>query len=208
MKFKGDENFKFVLKCFLILIFRYEGASTIFGPHTLTIYINRFIKLFDALLRGSTVDPGPMPIDQDSKQISLMTKVYYDGHPIGSGFGYVIKQPRKIYRRGESLYTSFIAGNPRNNLMTDSSYFFVERFISSNDGVDEWKIVATDANWETKFKWIRVSMIFGRSDIEFFWDIPESTIPGEYRVRHKGFYRYILGGVYGYEGSTIKFSIV
>lgn len=189
---------------------RYEGASTIFGPHTLTIYTNKFVKLLDAILRGSSVDPGPMPIDQDTKQISLMTRVFYDGHPIGSGFGYVIQQPRKVYKCGEIVFTSFIAGNPRNNFMTDSSFFFVERLISRNDseGSDEWKVVATDANWETKFKWIRVSMIFGRSDIEFFWEIPRDTKPGEYRVKHEGFYRYILGGVYPYQGSTESFQIV
>ncbi|KAG5667320.1 hypothetical protein PVAND_015304 [Polypedilum vanderplanki] len=182
---------------------RYEGASTIFGPHTLTIYINRFIKLLDAMLRGAAVDPGPMPIDQDSKQISLVTKVYYDGHAIGSGFGYVVTQPKKSYRRGQIVTCKFVAGNPRNNFMTDSSYFFVERLVSNG----EWQMVATDADWETKFKWTRLSMILGRSEIEFMWEIPESTPSGEYRVRHQGYYQYILGGVYYYQGSTEHFNI-
>ncbi|XP_070501722.1 neutral ceramidase [Chironomus tepperi] len=181
---------------------RYEGASTIFGPHTLTIYINRFIKLLDAMMRDKTIDPGPMPINQDTKQISLVTKVYYDGYAIGSGFGYVINQPKRSYRRGDLVSVSFVAGNPRNNLMTDSSYFYVERIVN-----DEWMIVATDANWETKFKWTRISMILGRSEIEFLWDIPETALSGEYRIRHRGYYAYILGGVYPYQGSTNHFII-
>lgn len=152
------------------------------------------------MLRGSIIDPGPMPIDQDTKQISLVTKVLYDGHAIGSGFGYVINQPKKSYRRGETLQVSFVAGNPRNNFMTDSSYFFVDRLSNEN----EWQVVATDANWETKFKWTRVSMILGRSEIEFIWEIPESAIRGEYRVRHQGYYQYILGefkvtGIYNFK---------
>lgn len=182
---------------------RYEGASTIFGPHTLTIYINRFIKLLDVMLRGGSVDPGPMPIDQDNKQISLMTKVYYDGHPIGSGFGYVIQAPRKFYRPGETVHVAFVSGNPRNNFMTDSSYFFVERLVGPKD----FQVVATDANWETKFKWTRISMLLGRSEIEFFWEIPRDVVGGEYRIRHRGFFKYILGGIYEYEGSTPHFQV-
>jgi neutral ceramidase len=180
--------------------FRYEGASTIFGPHTLTIYVNRFVKLLDAMMHGSVVDPGPMPPNQDSKQISLVTKVYYDGHPFGSGFGYVIVQPKKQYQRGETVFVSFVSGNPRNNLMSDSSYFYVERIVD-----DGWQVVATDANWETKFKWTRVSMILGRSEIEFSWEIPGSALAGEYRIRHAGYFKYILGGVYPYQGSTEHF---
>lgn len=87
--------------------------------------------------------------------------------------------------------------------MSDSSYFYVERLEA--DG--SWSIVATDANWETKFKWTRVSMILGRSEIEFYWEIPDRTRRGEYRIRHKGYYRYILGGVYPYQGSTEHFTI-
>lgn len=183
---------------------RYEGASTIFGPHTLTIYISQFIKLLGAIITGERVEPGPSPIDQDTKQISLMTKVYYDGHAIGSGFGYVITQPRKTYQRGEILRTVFVSGNPRNHLMSDSSYFFVERLMENGD----WKIIATDANWETLFKWTRTSSILGRSTIEFIWEIPEDEISsGIYRVRHKGYYRYIFGGIYPYQGSTEHFTI-
>lgn len=183
---------------------RYEGASTIFGPHTLTIYINRFVKLLDAMMRGTNVDPGPMPIDQDNKQISLVTKVYYDGHAIGSGFGYVILQPRRAYRFGEIVHVAFVSGNPRNNFMNDASYFYVEQQIGPN----EWKVVATDANWETKFKWTRVSMLLGRSEIELFWDIPMNVVKGVYRIKHRGYFKYILGGIFSYEGSTEHFQII
>jgi neutral ceramidase len=183
---------------------RYEGASTIFGPHTHTIYTNRFVKLLDALMRGASLEPGPMPIDQDNKQISLITKVYYDGHAIGSGFGYVILQPRHAYRVGETVHVCFVSGNPRNNFMNDSSYFFVERW----EGGEKWAVVATDANWETKFRWTSVSMLLGRSEIEFFWDIPSEMSEGEYRIRHNGYFKYIFGGIYPYQGSTEHFRIV
>lgn len=182
---------------------RYEGASTIFGPHTLPIYIQQFTKLLAAMLSNTPVSPGPYPVNQDRKQISLVTQVYYDGHAYKSGFGYVLNQPRKFYIRGEAVVCSFVSGNPRNNLMTDSSYFYVERLTDNGS----WAIEATDANWETKFKWTRTSTIMGRSEIEFFWEIPNGARKGEYRVRHKGYYRYILGGLYAYQGSTEHFTV-
>lgn len=182
---------------------RYEGASTIFGPYTLPIYIQQFAKLLAAMISNQPVTPGPLPIDQDSKQISLTTKVFYDGHAYNSGFGYVLKQPRKLYSHGETVTCSFVSGNPRNNLMTDSSYFYVEHL--DDDGT--WTVVATDANWETKFKWTRVSMILGRSEINFYWTIPVGVKIGTFRVRHVGSYRYILGGLYPYQGSTEHFNV-
>lgn len=182
---------------------RYEGASTIFGPNTLPIYTQQFLKLLTAMMERTPVSPGPMPKDQDNKQISLVTKVYYDGHAVGSGFGYVLNQPKKSYNIGEIVSVTFVAGNPRNNLMTDSSYFIVERANSNGS----WSIIATDANWETKFIWTRVSTILGRSEIEFIWETTPKTPKGEYRIRHKGYYRYIFGGVYPYQGSTNYFTV-
>ncbi|CRL07958.1 CLUMA_CG020983, isoform A [Clunio marinus] len=182
---------------------RYEAASTIFGPHTLSIYIEQFSKLLSAMISKSVLKPGPMPPDQDEKQISLMTKVYYDGYPYGSGFGYVIMQPKQSYNTGELLKTSFVAANPRNNLMSNKSFFYVERL--NPDG--NWKVVATDADWETKFMWQRVSMILGQSEIEFHWEIPKGTKSGEYRVRHNGFYRYILGGTYPYQEFEMNLTV-
>jgi neutral ceramidase len=122
---------------------RYEGASTIFGPFTLPIYIHQFTDLMNALVDRASISPGPYPVDQDQKQISLITNVYYDGHPYKSGFGYVTEQPRNSYSTGETATATFVSGNPRNNLMTGSSYFFVERLDESGN----WQVVATDADW-------------------------------------------------------------
>lgn len=140
---------------------RYEGASTIFGKHTLTIYINQYRKLLQSILNNRAVAPGPFPPNQEDKQISLSTGVIYDGHGFGWGwflwnfvcrlfmlhsfnlyidFGYVRYQPMDAYKRGDVVYTKFVSGNPRNNLMTDSSYFIVEQ--KQPDG--NWKTIAND----------------------------------------------------------------
>lgn len=76
----------------------------------------------------------------------LFSKVVYDGHPIGKDFGHIIQQPFGAYNRGETVYTRLVSGNPRNNHMLESSFFFVEKQLPNG----EWMVVATDANWETR----------------------------------------------------------
>ena len=76
-----------------------------------------------------------------------MPPVFYDGHPYNLRFGDVKIQPRNFYRKGEVVYAKFVSGNPRNNLMHEKSYFLVEKLQENGD----WKIVMTDANWETRY---------------------------------------------------------
>lgn len=60
---------------------------------------------------------------------------------------------------------------------------------------------------ETMFKWTRTSMILGRSEIRFTWTVPDSIKSGEYRIRHRGYYKHVLGSVHPYTGSTRHFII-
>lgn len=124
---------------------RYEAASTIFGPHTLTIYLEQYEKLAYAMVRNETLDPGPTPIFLDDKVVSLMPPVFYDGTPFGHRFGDVTRHPATEYKRGGRLNVQFISGNPRNNLQHDRTYLTIE--FQRPDG--SWIIVATDSNWET-----------------------------------------------------------
>lgn len=183
---------------------RYEAGSTPFGPHSLTILQRQFSMLYSAMSNNQTVAPGPTPPDQTNQQISTLTPVVYDTAALGATYGSMVLQPRATYRRGDDLKVTFVAGNPRNNLMTESSYFFVERRLPNNT----WVIVATDANWETRFIWRRVGFILGRSEIDFFWDIPKNAETGVYRIRHQGAQRGILTGVRQYQGSTRNFEIM
>ncbi|XP_053697555.1 neutral ceramidase-like [Sabethes cyaneus] len=183
---------------------RYEGASTLYGPHTLTIYLDRFKKLMEAIVTGEKVQPGPEPPFEDYKQITLSTGVVFDGHPFRMYFGDVQIQPEESYKKGATIKAMFVAGNPRNNLMHEKTYLTVEKQVGEND----WKIVATDASWDTRFKWIRKSTLFAYSDVEVEWETGQETEPGTYRIQHFGYWRYILGGTYPYNGTTRNFSIL
>lgn len=100
---------------------------------------------------------------------------------IDSGrFGRVVVEPRATYGRRELVFTTFISGNPRNDLRTENSYFYVQQLQTNG----QWRTVATDANWETQFIWRRTSTLLGQSEIDFYWTIPDNVENGTYRIRH------------------------
>ncbi|XP_055710331.1 neutral ceramidase-like [Phlebotomus papatasi] len=184
---------------------RYEGASTLFGPHTLTIYLDQFSKLVQSMLSEEEVDPGPEPAHlEDKNLLTLQTGVLYDGHPYGHDFGTVKVQPKPRYIPGQTVRVVFIAANPRNNLLHEDTFLRVERL---DEARNEWRTVATDANWETLFRWTRVSMILGFSDVEILWEIPQGTPAGKYRISHLGYYQYIFGGKFPYNGTSQVFVV-
>lgn len=125
---------------------RYEAASTIFGPHTLTIYLQQFQLLTQAMIRDEAVSSGPPPPVLDGKVISFQPPVVFDGSPFGKHFGSVTLQPNEHYSLGERVIVHFVSANPRNNLKHENTYFTVERLIDD----DQWEVVATDASWDTK----------------------------------------------------------
>lgn len=129
---------------------RYEGASTIYGPHTLTLYIDQYQKLVTSMVKNEVVEHGPTPPFMDDDLLSLTTGVIFDGHPIGRGFGTLKVQPNASYRIGDTVTAKFIAANPRNNLMHGRTYMTVERI--STEAV--WNVVATDASWETMYAFV------------------------------------------------------
>lgn len=125
---------------------RYEAASTIYGPYTHSIYMDTFERLVKAMLQRTKVDPGPSPPYMNDRMLNMNTGVIFDGHPIGKDFGHVKVQPKKQYTIGETVIATFIAGNPRNNIFHEKTYFVVERQINE----ERWKIAYTDASWDTK----------------------------------------------------------
>ncbi|XP_033216414.1 neutral ceramidase isoform X2 [Belonocnema kinseyi] len=184
---------------------RYEGASTIYGPYTLPIYLKQYKELTRAALRRIPVAPGPDPEDFSSiTLLSLVPPVIFDTPSWNRSFGSCILQPPKSAKPGDTVTVEFVSGHPRNDLMTERSFLTVERLEQE----ENWIPVATDADWETKFIWSRTSSILGSSKVTIIWTIPEVVEPGEYRIRHNGNYRYIFGGIYSYQGVTNHFQVI
>ncbi|KAK9871121.1 hypothetical protein WA026_011405 [Henosepilachna vigintioctopunctata] len=184
---------------------RYEGASTIFGPHSLEIYQNVYTGLAEALLKDEDLPIGPIPPDFTSKLISFNLPVVFDAAPEGKHFGDCVQEPPSEVARGQTVTAKFIAGHPRNNMMHGKTFMAVEKLMPNNS----WKVVYNDANWETRFKWKKTCVLKGTSEATIEWDIPEDQEPGTYRLRHFGNHKIILVGlVLPYSGTSDSFTVV
>ncbi|XP_046709278.1 neutral ceramidase [Silurus meridionalis] len=164
---------------------RYEGASTIYGPHTLSAYIQHFRGLAKAIAEGKTGElpkgPDP-PFFKESQLFSLLPVIPADKTPTNTTFGQVLEQVNPQYKVGEVVSVTFVAGNPRNSAdMRDKTFVTVEKFLTATS---TWEVVHTDASWETRFHWIKGTA--GQSNATVEWHIPLSAERGNYRIRHFG----------------------
>lgn len=182
---------------------RYEGASTIYGPHTLEAYISEFTNLTQALLANITRLDGPEPPLLLSKQLSLRPGVVFDYPVFKHKFGDVLLQPDDVYQPGMTVTTTFVSAHPQNNLMLDNSYLTVERKNSQ-----DWTVVSTDSSLDTKFIWKRTNPILGQSISRIEWTVPEDAKPGLYRIRHFGTSKSIFQHLSDFEGTSKTFQVV
>lgn len=181
---------------------RYEAASSPYGPHHLTIYQQQYARLYTALANRFTVEPGPAPLDQSEDQLTFLRQSPVDSSG-SSQFGAVLLQPQESYSRGAEVTATFVSGSPRNDLMTEGSYFYVQQQQANGD----WNDIATDANWETRFVWRRTNQLLGQSEIDFYWNVPENVQNGVYRIRHVGASRGLFTGIRRYQGTTRTFNV-
>ncbi|KAL5742621.1 hypothetical protein ACOSP7_029353 [Xanthoceras sorbifolium] len=185
---------------------RYEGASTLYGPHTLSAYIQEFQKLARALVNGQTVEPGPQPPDLLDKQISLLTPVVMDATPVGVNFGDVKTDvlANSTFKKGDMVSVTFWSGCPRNDLMTEGTYALVE--ILQNQKT--WVPAYDDDDFCLRFKWSRPEKLSPQSYATMEWRIPRSADSGVYRIRHFGASKNLLGSISHFTGSSRAFVVV
>ncbi|KAK5987107.1 Acylsphingosine deacylase 3 [Cladobotryum mycophilum] len=189
---------------------RYEGASTLYGPHTLAAYIDRTKALLHLL--GSNVttgqaarDAGPLPPDNSKLSYSFIPGVLYDGRPWSRDYGETKSDVNKIhFLQGDVVTATFVGANPRNNLRLEQTYAAVEH---RQPGKNEWTIVRDDSDWGLAFGWRRTSKILGTSEADITWEIEDWTPPGEYRLRYFGDAKSLGGKVTAFEGTSRAFYI-
>ena len=66
---------------------RYEAASTIYGPHTLSAYIQQYSLMVEAMLAGERLERGTPPPNLLDKQLRLVPGVVMDNPAIGHKMG-------------------------------------------------------------------------------------------------------------------------
>jgi neutral ceramidase len=181
----------------------YEGASTHFGPWTLGALQQEAEKLAIALRTGAATAAGPTPRDLRNNQTTLQTGVVFDDKPIGTSFGSVATDANLSYARNQIVVVRFWAGHPKNNLRTQGSFLQVQRKTGTS-----WTTVASDWDWETKFRWNRPTGCVACSHATVEWTIPANAVPGVYRIRHDGHWKSgITQAITAYTGHTREFTV-
>lgn len=211
---------------------RYEGASTLYGPHTLAAYINVTTSLLKHLSSSApvkqTLDPGPQPPVQINSSLSFIQGVVFDRAGFYKSFGDVVKDvepPTKlVYRAGDLVSATFIAANPRNNLRLEGTFALVQRLCGNaivddhaeeeddelkqrEFGEAEWEPYLSDADWPLTFHWRRVNKITATSEADITWVIDEATPSGNYRFVYYGDAKQIGGKIEAFVGRSGIFEV-
>ncbi|CAK9314543.1 unnamed protein product [Citrullus colocynthis] len=185
---------------------RYEGASTLYGPHTLSAYIQEFRKLARALVDGQAVGAGPQPPDLLDKQISLLPSVVMDTTPHSVKFGDVKSDvPRNsTFKRGDMVTVTFWSACPRNDLMTEGTFALVEILQDKK----LWVPAYDDDDFCLRFKWSRPFKLSSQSHATIEWRIPKTTTSGVYRITHFGAAKKLFGSIHHFTGSSSAFGVM
>ncbi|XP_032890253.1 putative neutral ceramidase C [Amblyraja radiata] len=189
---------------------RYEAASTIYGPHTLSAYIQSFRGLAKAIAENSVdqLPKGPEPPNfPDKKLISLLPPNPVDKKPKNTTFGDVVIDAHAAYKPGDVAEVTFISGNPRNSVgfMAGGTFLTVEK---SDHVAGRWVVRYNDASWDTRLYWNKGPR--GHSNVTVSWHIPYSVEIGTYRIRHFGHFKTLqfLKPIFNpYNGSSTTFQV-
>ncbi|KAL3850105.1 hypothetical protein ACJIZ3_011987 [Penstemon smallii] len=183
----------------------FQGASTLFSPHTLSAYIQEFKKLASGLVKGHSVESGPQPLDLLNKQISLLPPVIVVATPIGVKFGDLsLDVPKNsTFKRGDNVTVVFWSACPRNDLMTECTFALVEVL----GGKDTWVPAYDDDDFCLRFIWSRPAKLSARRHATIKWIIPKTAVSGVYRIRHFGAGKSLLGSIKHFRGSSSAFVV-
>jgi len=182
----------------------YEGGSTHFGPWTLAAFQQVFNDLALSIPMGTTPTNGPTPRDLSNATLyNFATGVVHDQAPIFKSIGDIVTNANASYSKGDKVKVVFWTGHPRNDLRTESSFMFVQKYQNGN-----WVTVLTDNDWETKYKWKRIDGFWGTSQATLEWEIPNDTPSGTYRIRHEGERKVPgSGNIRSFSGNSRSFSV-
>lgn len=179
---------------------RYEGASTHFGPYTLSALQQEFSRLATALALDKEVTKGPEPIDLSGFQINLQPGVVFDAAPFTKHFGDVYQNVKRSYHPGETVSVKFWGAHPKNNFRIQDSFLGVQRFENNT-----WQTIRTDNDIDTEYHWERSGI--ASSIITIVWRTSADLVPGKYRILHYGDAKPIVGKTVPYVGYSGVFDI-
>lgn len=184
---------------------RYEGASTLYGPHTLNAHINLTTDYLPYLADSSAAapDPGPSPPIHTNKSLSFIRGVVYDRAPFFKSFGDVLSDANAIYHSGDTVEVIFVGANPRNDLRLEDTYVAIEQYINH-----VWTRVRDDNDWDLIFHWKRINSVLGTSEVKVEWELDERPKGGKYRIRYWGASKTpVTGSIVQFGGMSGTFTV-
>lgn len=196
---------------------RYEGASNTYGPNTLQAYTGLFETLALAMATGDSVERGQEPTDFRGYPDDALGRFKVDLTPEDMTFGDVLEDVLPAYSQGERVSVSFVAGNPRNDLMTGKTFLEVQQWDAVNA---QWVVRFIDADYETQFHWTSACLTVPDENMDnctrwrqestttILWDIPATQEPGPYRIVHYGNARLPQGVTVPYSGVSPEFDVI
>lgn len=185
---------------------RYEGASTLYGPHTLNAHINITTSYLHYLHTDSIRSPphGPKPPIYINESLSFITGVAFDRPPFFKSFGDVISDTVSVYHPGTSAKATFVGANPRNDIRLEDTYAAVEKLDENR----KWIRVRDDEDWSLIFKWRRTNSVLATSEVDIVWEIEEDAERGRYRIRYFGASKTpVSGAIVQFEASSGIFDV-
>ena len=86
---------------------RYEGGSTIYGPHTLEAFIQVYKELALNMAEGTSSPTGPLPPNLMDNQFTLLPGVIFDAAPLFKNIGDVLEDAESTYTAGTRVSVRF-----------------------------------------------------------------------------------------------------
>jgi len=183
---------------------RYEAASTLFGPWTLSAYMQEFSRLASSILKGTKVPPGPTPHNYTDLLFTFIAPPSADTLPRGVNFGDLYEDVNKTtWRSGEIVNVTFWSGNPRHDSRRGDTFLTVEK----NEGSQGWRVVYRDADPQTKFVWHKLNND-GESAVSVEWTVSDDDEAGTYRIRHFGTWMDDQNVYHSYSGVSSTFAVL
>lgn len=187
---------------------RYEGASTLYGPHTLNAYINLtngYLPYLSSIAPDLPQAPEPSPSIHTNTSLSFIRGVIYDRAPLFKQFGDVVHDVNHSYQPGQKARVTFIGANPRNDLRLEQTYTLVEM----RDDYGIWQPMRDDSDWSLLLEWRRVNSMLGTSEVTITWEIePDVEAGGVYRIKYFGAAKQpVTGRITSFEGVSGEFRV-
>uniref|UniRef100_A0A8C6XF20 Neutral ceramidase n=1 Tax=Naja naja TaxID=35670 RepID=A0A8C6XF20_NAJNA len=182
---------------------RYEGGSTIFGPHTLSAYIQLFQGLARALATVKTNSNIPEPPILNITKLNFLPPIM-DKKPLGQKYGDVLKDVQPTYKVGEIAEVHFVGANPRSSTEYMANFTFLT--VEKHDNISKsWQVLHDDASWDTRLIWKKDTMGQSTSIIE--WHISKTSESGKYRIQYFGHSKELFSSVCAFNGSSSTFEV-